>query len=197
MVELEHRTIPTPRLTQYLNDNPAVTVADFDGKLFGPVKRLVKADLHQDQGGLCVYCEQLLEANEGQVEHIKPKAGANAHPHLCFDYNNYAHSCINSKTCGQRKRDRLLPIEPGLGCNDQWAIVVDSGLIAPLPNLSRGQCHSVKQTRDMLGLNADSNLVNERKKWFNQAVEVLKVAPDDIDQFLQSAPFRVLITASI
>lgn len=197
MVELEHRAIPTPALTQYLSDNPAATVADFDSPLFGPVKRLVKADLHQDQDGLCVYCEQLLEANEGQVEHIKPKAGANAHPHLCFDYNNYAHSCINNKTCGQRKRDRLLPIEPGSGCNGQWTIVSHSGLIEPLTTLTRRLRHPVVQTRDMLGLNADSNLVDERKKWFIQTIEVLKVAPDDIDQFLQSVPFRVLITASI
>jgi uncharacterized protein (TIGR02646 family) len=196
MVELQHRVIPTPELTQYLTAHPAATVADFDSKPFGPVKRLVKADLHQDQGGICVYCEQLLEADEGQVEHIKPKAGANAHPHLCFDYNNYAQSCINSKTCGQRKGNGLLPIEPGPGCNDQWAIIIN-GLIEPLTTLTRQQCHRVVQTRDMLGLNKDSNLVNERKKWFTQAIEVLKVSPDDIDQFLQSAPFRALIAASI
>lgn len=197
MIELRHRAIPTPALTQYLTNNPATTVADFDGLPFRPVKRLVKVDLHQDQGGLCVYCEQQLKADEGQVEHIKPKAGANAHPHLCFDYNNYAHSCINNKTCGQHKGNGLLPIEPAPGCNSQWAIVSHSGLIEPLASLTRQQRHPVVQTRNMLGLNKDSNLVNERKKWFNQAVEVLKVAPNDFDQFLQSAPFRALIAASI
>ena len=197
MIELQHRAIPTPALTQYLNDNPAAIVADFDGQLFAPVKRLVKADLHQDQGGLCVYCEQQLKADEGQVEHIKPKAGANAHPHLCFDYHNYAHSCINNQTCGQSKGNGLLPIEPGPGCNQQWAIAGSNGRIEPLPTLTKRQRHPVVQTRDMLGLNKDPNLVNERKKWFAQAIAMLQTAPDDIDQFLQSAPFRALIAASI
>lgn len=197
MVELQHRAIPTPALTQYLADNPEAAVVNFDSQDFAPVKRLVKADLHQDQGGLCVYCEQLLKADEGQVEHIKPKAGTNGHPYLCFDYNNYAHSCINNKTCGQSKGNGLLPIGPGPGCNDQWALVSQSGFIEPLASLTRRQRGPVVQTRDMLGLNKDSNLVNERKKWFSQAVEVLKVAPNDIDLFLQSAPFRALIAASI
>lgn len=197
MIELRHRAIPTPALTQYLNDNQAAIVADFDGQLFGPVKRLVKADLHQDQGGLCVYCERELKATEGQVEHIKPKAGANAHPHLCFDYHNYAHSCINNQTCGQSKGNGLLPIEPGPGCNQQWAIASSNGWIEPLPTLTKRQRHPVVQTRDMLGLNKDPNLVNERKKWFAQAIAMLQTAPDDIDQFLQSAPFRALIAASI
>ena len=66
-----------------------------------------------------------------------------------------------------------------------------------LPTLTRRQRHPVVQTRDMLGVNKDPNLVIERKKWFTQAVAVLKTAPDDIDQFLQSAPFRALIAASI
>lgn len=66
-----------------------------------------------------------------------------------------------------------------------------------LPTLTRRQRHPVVQTRNMLGLNKDPNLVSERKKWFTQAVTVLQTAPDDIDQFLQLAPFRALIAASI
>lgn len=66
-----------------------------------------------------------------------------------------------------------------------------------IPTLTRRQRHPVVQTRDMLGLNKDPNLVSERKKWFTQAVAVLKTAPDDFDQFLQLAPFRALIAASI
>ncbi|ANB52586.1 hypothetical protein WM43_07850 [Aeromonas veronii] len=197
MIELQHRAMPTPALTQYCIAHPAATAANFDSLVFRPVKDAVKADLHQDQGGLCVYCERQLKATEGQVEHIKPKAGANAHPHLCFDYYNYAHSCINNQTCGQSKGNSLLPIEPGPGCNLQWAIAGSNGWIEPLPTLTRKQRHPVVQTRDMLGLNKDSNLVNERKKWFAQAIAVLKTAPDDFDQFLQSAPFRALIAASI
>lgn len=86
MVELQHRAQPTLALTQFLVANPTLTVSDFDSLAFRPVKDAVKADLHADQGGLCVYCEKKLAANEGQVEHIKPKAGPNGHPALCFTY---------------------------------------------------------------------------------------------------------------
>ena len=98
MVELQHRPIPTPALTAYIASHPGIAVPDFDNLIFQPVKTAVKADLNQDQDGLCVYCETHLKANVGQVEHIKPKAGPNAHPHLCFSYTNYANSYITTNT---------------------------------------------------------------------------------------------------
>ncbi len=57
MVELQHRAVPTPALTAFNASNPAATVNDFDSQAFQIVKNTVKADLHADQGGLCVYCE--------------------------------------------------------------------------------------------------------------------------------------------
>lgn len=81
-------------------------------------------------------------------------------------------------------------------CFDQLDVTFHPQLTV-LPTLTRGQRHPVVQTRDMLGLNKDPNLVSERKKWFTQAVTVLQTAPVDIDQFLQFAPFRALIATSI
>lgn len=196
MVELQHRTVPTAALAAFVAATPLATAQDFDSLAFQPVKAAVKADLHQDQGGLCVYCESLLEADAGQVEHIKPKAGRNAHPHLCFDYSNYAHSCINYKTCGQRKRDGLLPIEPGPGCNAQWTLSTD-GTIEPCTRLTRQQRHLVIQTRDMLGLNADSGLVDERRRWLASCIAVLQQTPDDIQAFLQAAPYRYMLATAL
>lgn len=192
MLELQHRVTPPPALTDYLTAHPAATVADFDSTPFIAVKNAVKADLNADQGGLCAYCESPLLPNKGQVDHIKPKAGANGHPHLCFAYTNYAHSCINNKTCGQKKKNGLLPIEPGPGCNSQWFLSTD-GTIEPNEGLTRRQAHEVRQTRDMLGLNADSNLVDERKRWLAQTLAVLQQAPNDIQDFLQTAPYRYML----
>ena len=192
MVELQHRATPTPALTAYIAANPAVSVADFNSRAFQPVKALVKADLNADQGGLCVYCESVLAPDAGQVEHIKPKAGPNANPHLCFTFTNYAHSCINPKTCGQKKQNGLLPIEPGLGCNTMFALSTD-GTIEPIAGLTRAESHTVRQTRDMLGLNADANLVDERQRWLTNAIAVLRQAPDEIHAFLQTAPYRHLL----
>ncbi len=195
MVELQHRTTPTPALTDFVGAHPALAAVDFDNRAFQPIKLAVKADLNKDQGGLCAYCEKPLQPTEGQIDHIKPKAGANARPDLCFAYSNYAHSCINPKTCGQKKQDGLLPIEPGPGCNAEWALSTD-GTIEPLPELTRQRRHAVVQTRDMLGLNKDSDLVDERRRWLASAIAVLQAAPADFPDFLQSAPYRhILATA--
>lgn len=196
MVELQHRALPTPALTAFSAAHPDAAVADFDSEAFAPVKRAVKADLNQDQNGLCVYCESPLTPTGGQVEHIKPKAGGNGHPHLCFVYTNYAHSCITPKTCGQRKGNGLLPIEPSLGCNTQWTLSTD-GTIEPIVGLTRKQLHRVRQTRDMLGLNADSNLVDERQRWLRNTLTVLKLTPGDIQTFLQSASYRHMLATVV
>lgn len=196
MVELQHRAVPTAALTAFNAANPTASVADFDSLRFRPVKDAVKADLNQDQGGLCAYCESKLPPTVGQVDHIKPKAGTNGQPSLCFSYTNYAHSCINNKTCGQKKKSGLLPIEPGPGCNARWSLSTD-GTIEPIPGLTRSQAHNVRQTRDMLGLNADANLVDERQRWFAKTIAVLQQTPSDIQQFLQTAPYRHMLETAL
>jgi len=193
MVELQHRATLPPALSQFVANEAGLRVEDFDSKAFQPVKLAVKADLNQDQGGLCAYCEKPLLPSEGQVDHIKPKGGTNAYPHLCFSYTNYAHSCINPKTCGQKKKNGLLPIEPGLGCNAEWALSTD-GTIEPLPELTRQRRHAVVQTRDMLGLNNDSNLVDERRRWLKNALSVLRQAPNDLADFLDTAPYKFILS---
>ncbi len=196
MIELQHRAIPTAALSQFVAHHPDRTVADFDSRAFQPVKNAVKADLNQDQGGLCAYCEKPLLGSAGQVDHIKPKGGVNAHPDLCFSYTNYAHSCINPKTCGQKKKNGVLPIEPAPGCNSEWFLST-SGAIEPLPGLTRQRRHAVVQTRDMLGLNSDANLVDERQRWFKHALIVLQQAPNDFPAFLDAAPYRYMIATAL
>lgn len=196
MVELQHRAIPTPELTAFVAAHPEAMAADFDSLAFRPVKDLVKADLHADQAGLCVYCERALEPDAGQVEHIKPKAGGNAYPHLCFSYGNYAHSCINPQTCGQKKGNGLLPIEPGPGCNAEW-VLTTTGSIEPIAGLTRARAHQVRRTRDMLGLNRDANLVDERERWLGQMLEVLRQAPADIGAYLQQIPYRHILATAL
>jgi uncharacterized protein (TIGR02646 family) len=196
MVELQHCLVEPALLTAFRAENPGAAVSEFDGLPFRPVKVATKVALNQDQGGLCVYCEQPLVATEGQVDHIKPKGGANAHPLLCFIYTNYAHSCIRPKTCGQKKKNGVLPIEPGPGCNDEWTLST-TGTIEPLVNLSRNRKHAVRKTWGMLGLNADANLVDERQKWLNQTIRVLQQAPESIHTFLQTAPFRHILATLV
>lgn len=192
MLELQHRVQPPAALQTYLATHPNPTTADFDSPAFKPVKQTVKAALHQDQAGLCVYCERPLAADKGQVEHIKPKGGPNAHPHLCFTYKNYAHSCINNQTCGQKKKHGLLPIEPGPHCNAEWTVST-SGTIEPLAGLTRARSHAVRKTRDMLGLNADTALVEDRKSWLRKLLVIEQEIPGSAIDFLSTSPFRHIL----
>ena len=191
MIELLHNPITPAGLQAFMAANPKATPADFDSLAFQAAKRQVKASLHVDQGGLCAYCETHLEAYAGQIDHIKPKSGPHAHPHLAFSYSNYAHSCINEKTCGQKKKAGLLPIEPGPGCNQEFSLSTD-GEIEPMPDLSRQRKHAVRQTRDMLGLNTP-DLARQRKQWIDTVVELLQSQPSLVPTFLADKPFRHIL----
>lgn len=196
MVELQHRMNGVPALHTYTAGHPQASVLEWESATFQTVKRQVKRALNEDQQGLCAYCERKLSPSEGQIDHIKPKSGPNAHPALCFIYTNYAQSCINNKTCGQKKGHGLLPIEPGPGCNQWWSLSTD-GTVEPIAGLTRKQKHEITQTRDMLGLNKDSALVDDRQKWFNSALEVLRTSPNDLTDFLNSSPFRHILATAL
>jgi len=191
MIELVHNPVTPAALQAYVAANPAAVPADFDSAAFQPVKRLVKASLHADQGGICAYCETELAAQSGQVDHIKPKNGPNAHPHLAFTYSNYAHSCINEKTCGQKKKAGLLPVEPGPGCNDEFSLSTD-GQLEPMPDITRQRKHAVRQTRDMLGLQ-NAALVRERQQWIEAVIELMRGQPALVPTFLADKPFRHIL----
>ena len=194
MVELQHGPAPE-ELTQYLAQHPHAAPKDFDDAAFAPAKRAVRASLHRDQDGLCVYCECSLQPTGGQVDHIKPKGGPNAYPHLSFVYQNYAYSCINNRTCGQKKNSGLLPIEPGPGCNEDWTLSTD-GTIEAVAGLTRQRRHQVTQTCGMLGLNKDAGLVDDRKRWLSAAMTIAQAAPAQLADFLRTAPFRHIMAAA-
>ena len=196
MVELKHRSNPTPLLATFIAAHPNATPKDFDSIAFRAAKNAIKTELNTDQGGLCVYCEQKLAAKDGQLEHIKPKGGKNARPDLCFTYTNYAHSCTNDKTCGQKKKDGELPIEPtDPHCNSQW-VLSTNGEIQPHNNLRKKQKHPVNQTIGMLGLNQPA-LVEARQRVFRNVIEILQQRPQTASAFIAKQEFRYLLTASL
>ena len=190
MVELNN-SVFSYDLARYIFLNPNPSIADFDSREFNHIKPMIKAQLHNEQGGLCVYCEKKLAKDEGQIEHIKPKSGRTPYPHLCFQYNNYAHSCINNKTCGQKKKDGILPIEPKIGCNEQFSLSTD-GSIVPIEGLTRREKHKVIQTRDMLGLNS-SILVQDRKKIVTNYTSLLRLNPTMAYDYIKNKEFRYIL----
>ncbi len=190
MVELQHGPEPQ-ELAQYRASHPQAGPKDFGTQAFTPTKQVVKACLHRDQGGLCVYCERQLQPTDGQVEHIKPKGGLYGCSHLTFIYQNYAHSCKNEKTCGQKKGHTPLPIEPWPGCNADWTLSTD-GTIEPVLGLSKQRKHEVTHTCWILGLNNDAGLIDDRKRHLMNALQCAQMDPDELDLFLSEHPFRYI-----
>ena len=193
MVELQHRRKAVPELERFLADHPSPGVDMFGHLEFAPAKKSIKAALNEDQMGLCVYCEEKLGPTDGHVEHIRPKGGKKAHPELCFTYTNLAQSCLNDKTCGQQKQNRILPIEPGPGCNRHWTIAT-SGRIIAAEGLTKKEQQMVRMTCDMTGLN-HPELVAHRERRLKGLIEILKTAPEDeeVEAHLEDKPFRFIL----
>jgi len=179
-------------LARYIFLNPSPCVRDFDSQDFNYIKPMIKKQLHKEQRGLCVYCERKLDKDKGQIEHIKPKSGRTPYPHLCFQYSNYAHGCINNKTCGQKKKDLILPIEPKSGCNKQFSLLTD-GTIIPILTLSKKNRNILDNTfLKRLGLNNPS-LVRDRALLVDKYIFLLKNEPQSVHQYMQNQAFRDIL----
>ncbi|MEN9911772.1 MAG: hypothetical protein RI956_216 [Pseudomonadota bacterium] len=195
MVELEYGETPK-LLVQFNQQNPNPTIDMFNHIDFKATKHSVKASLNALQGGLCVYCERNLKPDEGQLEHIKPKS---KHSDLCFEYTNYAHSCCNNKTCGNKKKSGLLPIEPTKKeCNAEWQIDSNDGkiIVMLIPELTKKRKHEIMQTYDMLGLN-NAELSEERFKLVEIIKNICEEYPDEdpkelLQEYLKELPFRYI-----
>lgn len=193
MVEFTRRRPEPPELIAYRATNPNAIPADFGSATFHRTKQAVKRALNADQGGLCAYCESPLLPDFGQIDHVKPKGGPHAHPHLSFAYENYVHGCCHEpRHCGQKKADNLLHIEPGpAGCNDRFTLATN-GEIDALASLSRQERHLVRTTRDQLGLNFAALRV-EREKWARASLTLLQASLTDFEAFIADKPFRFIL----
>jgi uncharacterized protein (TIGR02646 family) len=195
MIELHRRQTEPQELSDFNNNYPNAGVEYFDRAEFSSAKKAIKKALNKDQGELCVYCERQLAADSGHVEHIKPRNQNGGRPDLCFTYENLAHSCDNNETCGHKKKNHYLPIEPGPGCNAKLSISSADGMIVPISGLSKSEKHEIRSgVVDRLGLNNDTILVSVRKKSLKNFITVLKAAPDRAAEFLSDKPFRYIFS---
>ena len=197
MVPLSHDPEPD-FLKDFKAEYQELTVDDFNSEEFHPIKVNVKSHLYSIQGNICVYCERKIsDFSLLQIDHIKPKAGANAHPNLCFEYTNYAISCIQQQkhnvTCGQQKKSSLLEVEPTApDCNTFFALNTD-GVISPAPGYSRKKTNNLKDMNSRLGLNRPM-LVNLRQKRIENVLKLLRTNPQLVSSFIMSGDFRHILT---
>ena len=112
-------------------------------------------ELHAAYDHLCAYTTREL-VQTGSVDHFRPKS---KYPHLAYEWDNYrlARQAINS-----RKGDSEDVIDPFEVCEGWFILDIPSCLIKPGQGLAEEIRDSVNTTIDVLGLNSDERLVEER-----------------------------------
>lgn len=112
-------------------------------------------ELRDAYNRLCAYTTREL-VYTGSVDHFRPKS---KYPHLAYEWDNYrfARTTINS-----RKGDSEDVIDP-FNVRDGWfTLDMPSCLIKPGHDIAKNIQDAVKATIDVLRLNSDDRLVDER-----------------------------------
>ncbi|HGI9438983.1 TPA: HNH endonuclease, partial [Vibrio cholerae] len=99
-------------------------------------------------------------------------------------------------TCGQKKKDNILFIEPtSPSCNSHFSLDTD-GFINPRGFKNRKEKHSIQTTIDMLGLNKP-HLQLERKKQIERLIYILKATKHNrhelTNKFIKSGNFKYIL----
>ena len=104
---------------------------------------------------MCAYTTREL-VKTGSVDHFKPKS---KYPYLAYEWENYrlARQAINS-----RKGDSEEVVDPFEVCEDWFTLEMPSCLIKPGQGIAREIRVAVNATINVLGLNRDEQLVEER-----------------------------------
>ena len=112
-------------------------------------------ELHAAYNCLCAYTTREL-VQEGSVDHFKPKT---KYPYLAYEWDNYrlARQAINS-----RKGESESVIDPFVVREGWFILEMPSCLIKPGQNITKEIRKAVNATINVLRLNDDERLVNER-----------------------------------
>ena len=131
---------PNPNSSQFKRHNYWAAVLD---------------ELHSAYSRLCAYTTREL-VKTGSVDHFRPKS---KYPQLAYEWDNYrlARQAINT-----RKGESEDVIDPFIVCEGWFVLDMPSCLIKPGQNVTSQIRKSVNATINVLGLNSDERLVEER-----------------------------------
>lgn len=96
----------------------------------GAEKAATKTALLAEQGSLCAYCCERIDADTSHVEHVVPRSASTGDPSRALDYQNLVASCF-----GQDDEDPRLRrgAEPDRHCGDHKGSTFDaSRFVSPL-----------------------------------------------------------------
>lgn len=118
-------------------------------------------DLVSRIGQYCSYCERRIPTNLA-VEHIQPKKGPHAFPHLQGRWENFLLGCVNcNSTKGDKKvvlKDLLLPDRDNTGAAYEYTM---DGKILVVETLSQRQQEQATQTLVLTGLDKRASRVTD------------------------------------
>jgi len=129
-----------------------------------------RADLIAHLGEYCSYCEMQLDASLA-VEHVQPKKGPGAQPHLALDWGNFLLGCTN---CNSTKGHRAIVIDdyywPDRDNTLRMLVYKEGGIVQPHPDLTPDVQARARRTIEMVGL--DKNPLNDpqasNRRWNNR-----------------------------
>lgn len=103
-------------------------------------------------GRYCSYCERPILTSLA-VEHIQPKKGPHAHPHLEGCWTNYLLACVN---CNSTKKDKNVELTDSIFPDRDNTFAAFSyspnGEVTPTPGLLQGITTSAENTLALTGL---------------------------------------------
>lgn len=176
-----------PTFARWRNGNPGQSWADFSDSRHVAVKNGLSSQLRSDQGALCCYCEQRIDADSSHVEHLRPRA---RFPKEIFRYQNLLASCNGNpgnpeKDCCGKKKDRwftddmVSPLQPD--CEERFRYTA-SGQIIPRNQGDLG----AQETIDQLGLD------NPKLRALRRQIADVLIASWEV---LSEAEFQAFIAA--
>ena len=145
----------------FLESNPHPSAREFRKHSYWSK---AKEKLHTAYSGLCAYTSMRL-ADAGSVDHFRPKV---KYPHLAYEWDNYRLTRPKINTRKGDTEDVIDPFEVKLG----WFILdLPSCLIRPGSEIDEESAKAVDATIQILQLNTDDNLVQERCNFLVQLAE--------------------------
>lgn len=140
---------------EFLAAVPKPTTKQWKGKEYW---RKVLPDMRIAYNRTCAYCATWIPHSTGShsVDHFIPR---DVKPALAYEWDNFRYV---SARFNSRKSTRTI-LDPFQIEQDWFVIDFSSFLIRPNPNLAPDVRNAVENTIDILGLNSDDDLVEERQ----------------------------------
>jgi len=109
-----HKSLQPNALTQYAGDCPQDNWDDFRSLNQGEAYQAIKCLIFADQGGLCAFCEdEINAAHKQRVEHFHPKSDKDTEDNWALDWLNVIGVCIG----GSDVDKSVHPLPANLSCD--------------------------------------------------------------------------------